>query len=90
MYKKTTVICNKTGLHMRPATEFIACANKFRSDITIGRATAEERGNAKSVVMLLKLGLGKGTEIEIVAEGSDEREAVEALTELIDGGFNDL
>lgn len=90
MYKATTTVRNKTGLHMRPATEFIACAGKFQSDIKIGRADTSERSNAKSIVMLLKLALGKDTQVEIIAEGTDEQEAVNTLVALIDGGFGDL
>lgn len=90
MYKGTTMILNKSGLHMRPATEFIAMAGKFASDITIGRVGAGERGNAKSIVMLLKMGLSMGTEVEITAEGPDERQAVDALIDLIKSGMNDL
>lgn len=90
MYQKTTVIRNKTGLHMRPATEFVACASTFGSDIKIGCADREERGNAKSVVMLLKLSLSKGTRIEISADGPDEKDAVDTLISLVDSGFNDL
>lgn len=89
MYKQTTVIRNKTGLHMRPATEFVAKAKQFSSDISIGRAGGQP-GNAKSIVMLLKLALTQGTEIEISAEGGDAQAAVAALIDLINGGFNDL
>ena len=75
---------------MRPAAEFIACASKFTSTITIGRAGVPDCGNAKSMVMLLKQSLGKGTEVEIIAQGADEVEAVNTLIALIDAGFGDL
>ena len=45
--------------------------------------------NAKSVVLLLSLGLGKGTQVKLAAEGEDEQEAVEALAALIDSGFGE-
>lgn len=89
MYQKTTVIKNKTGLHARPASEFIACAKKFKSNILIGRANKEEKVNAKSIVLLLALGISQGEAIEIRADGEDEVEAVDTLVALIDSGFNE-
>lgn len=90
MYKKKTVINNRSGLHARPASEFIACAKKFSSIITIGRENDKERVNAKSIVLLLSLGLSRGETVEIIATGDDEAEAVNTLVELIDCGFGEL
>ncbi|MDR1620202.1 MAG: HPr family phosphocarrier protein [Clostridiales bacterium] len=90
MYSKTTTIRNKTGLHMRPATEFVAVANQFRSQIQIGRAGTDDAGNAKSLVMLLKLALTQDTLAELRAEGPDEQEAVDTLVSMIDNGFDDI
>jgi phosphocarrier protein HPr len=89
MYGKSTVIKNHSGLHARPASEFIACAKGFHSKITIRRADGGESVNAKSIVLLLSLGLGRGERVEICAIGEDEVEAVDALVELIDSGFGE-
>ncbi len=91
MYTKLTTVCNPTGLHARPATEFVTEAKKYKSKITIQHAqeAAEDAVNAKSVVLLLSLGLGKGTPVKLAAEGEDEKEAVEALAALIDSGFGE-
>ncbi len=89
MYSRTTVVKNKTGLHARPASEFIGAAGKFKSKITIKRVDEDEDANAKSIVMLLSLGLGQGTEIEITAKGEDEVDAVDTLIALIDSGFGE-
>ena len=89
MYSKRTVIKNKTGLHARPASEFIAMASKFQSRITIKKLSADEDANAKSIVMLLSLGLAQGEEVEIVAKGEDEVEAVDKLIALIDSKFGE-
>ena len=91
MYTKLTTVCNPTGLHARPATEFVTEAKKYNSNITIQNAqeAAEDAVNAKSVVLLLSLGLGKGTPVKLAAEGEDEKEAVEALAALIDSGFGE-
>ncbi|MDR1913558.1 MAG: HPr family phosphocarrier protein [Clostridiales bacterium] len=89
MVKKRTVIRNKTGLHARPASEFIKEAEKYTSKITIKRLDEEDAVNAKSIVMLLSLGLGKDTEVEISAKGDDEQQAVDNLVALIDSGFGE-
>lgn len=89
MYQKTTTIKNPSGLHARPASEFIACAKKFSSKVTIGRENDQERVNAKSIVLLLSLGLSQGESIEISATGDDESEAVNALVDLVGSGFGE-
>ena len=89
MYSKRTVIKNKTGLHARPASEFIAMASKFQSRITVKKLSEDEDANAKSIVMLLSLGLAQGEEVEIVAKGEDEVEAVDKLIALIDSKFGE-
>lgn len=90
MYSKSTVIKNKTGLHARPASEFIALASKFQSRIIIKKLSAGQDANAKSIVMLLSLGLNQGEQVEIVARGDDEVEAVDQLIALIDSGFGEV
>ncbi|MEG1686852.1 MAG: HPr family phosphocarrier protein, partial [Angelakisella sp.] len=52
MYSKKVTIMNKTGLHARPASDFIGCASKFKSKIVIKKLNDEEEANAKSIVML--------------------------------------
>lgn len=91
MYSKQTKIINATGLHARPASEFVAEAKKFASKITIknlGKADAAP-ANAKSMIRLLAEGLAKDTEVEIAAEGADEVQAVDALVALIEAGFGE-
>ena len=58
MYRKEVIVRNPTGLHARPASEFVAKAKKFQSKISICRSGAEGKpGNAKSIIILLSLGL---------------------------------
>lgn len=89
MYSKKTTIQNRTGLHARPASDFIGCASKFKSKIVIKKISDDEEANAKSIVMLLSLALGQGEEVEISAKGEDEVEAVDALVALIDAKFGE-
>lgn len=86
MYTRDTVIQNQTGMHARPASLFIENAKKFDSKITIENLDDEQGGavNAKSIMMLLTLGLSCGSKVRISATGSDETEAVNTLVELIE------
>lgn len=87
MYSKTTVINNPSGLHARPAAVFCKAASGFESKVTVRKnVEGAEPRDAKSILMLMALGLGSGTEIEIAADGSDEQAAVDALVELVESG----
>jgi phosphocarrier protein HPr len=90
MYSRITTIVNPTGIHARPASDFMRMAAKFKSVITIGSTSKDTRANAKSIIFLLGLSLSKGTEVEVIADGVDEKEAVDALVELIQSGFGEL
>jgi phosphocarrier protein len=90
MVKRTTVIKNKTGLHARPASDFVQAASKFKSNISICRVGEEDdEVNAKSIIFLLSLGLCQGDEAVVSASGEDEQEAVDYLVELIESGFGE-
>ena len=87
MYMKEATVNNQVGLHARPATFFIQKANEFKCSIWVEKD--ERRVNAKSLLGVLSLGIVKGTAINLIADGTDEKEAVEALVELISGNFED-
>ena len=87
MYMKEATVNNQVGLHARPATFFIQKANEFKSSIWVEKD--ERRVNAKSLLGVLSLGIVKGTAINLIADGAEEKEAVEALVELISGNFGD-
>lgn len=87
MLKKEVIIKNKTGLHARPAAVFVEAADGFESDVEIifdGISV-----NAKSIIGVLSLGIGKGDQITLVTEGSDEKEALEYLIEIIENSFGE-
>ena len=81
MYSKTVQVTNSVGLHARPATFFIQKANEFKCSIWVEIGT--RRINANSLLGILSLGIVKGTEIAIIADGADEEAAVTALIELV-------
>ncbi|MDR0652838.1 MAG: HPr family phosphocarrier protein [Synergistaceae bacterium] len=86
MYTRTVRITNPAGLHARSASELVRRANRFSSTITIGKMSDEKKVNAKSIVMVMSLGAAPGSEIELSAEGADEREAVDSLAQLLENG----
>jgi len=87
MYSKTAAVKNQVGLHARPATFFIQKANEFKSNIWVEKD--ERRVNAKSLLGVLSMGITRDMEITLIASGSDETEAVEALIALIQNPVND-
>jgi len=85
MFSKEVLVCNQVGLHARPATFFIQKANEYKSSIWIEKE--ERRVNAKSLLGVLSLGITRGVNITILADGADEEQAVSALVELITSNF---
>ena len=85
MYVKDVLVQNQVGLHARPATFFIQQANEFKSSIWVEKE--ERRVNAKSLLGVLSLGIVGGTNIRIIADGTDEEVAVEGLGSLVQSGF---
>ena len=88
MISETVVIQNKVGLHSRPATSFIQKANEYKCSVWIEKN--ERRVNAKSLLGVLSLGVLQGTEISIIADGPDERDAIDAMVSLVNSDFSDI
>ena len=90
MYKRTVTVINASGLHARPGSDFVHEAANYRSKITIRRLDEDEGPvNAKSIAFVLSLGVGKGIEVELSAEGEDEKEAVDSLCSFIESGLGE-
>ena len=85
MIKRDVTITNNIGLHARPATFFIQKANSYKSLVWIEKE--DRKINAKSLLGVLSLGIAQGMTVTISADGQDELEAVNGLSELIDTGF---
>ena len=85
MYIKEVTVTNDVGLHARPATFLIQKANEYRCSLWVEKE--ERRINAKSLLGVLSLGVASGTAINIIGDGVDEKEAVEALCSLIVSNF---
>lgn len=87
MISQKVTITSETGLHARPASVFVNAAAKYKSELIIQKG--EKQANAKSILAVLSLGVSKGTEIIISAQGPDEEEAVNKLVELIQSNINE-
>ncbi|HOO73795.1 MAG TPA: HPr family phosphocarrier protein [Tepiditoga sp.] len=81
MRTESVILENKTGLHARPAADFVKKASSFKSDIKLIKDGSEFNG--KSILNVLSMGAVKGTKITIKAEGADEDLAVSNLVSLI-------
>jgi PTS hybrid protein len=82
--ERSTTLVNPSGLHARPAAEFVKHASTFESTIQINGV------DAKSLLRIMGLGLAQGSTVSIVATGSDASAAVDALVSLVEGGFGEL
>ena len=85
MVSKIVIVQNQVGLHSKPATCFIQKANEYKSAIWVERN--ERKANAKSLLGILSLGVIKGTEIKIIADGPDEKEALDGVCTLVSNDF---
>ncbi len=80
-------IVNKYGLHARPAMQFVELANRYGSKIEVSNGTLSV--DAKSIMSVMRLAATKGTVLKLSAVGDDAEEAIDAITELIEGGFGE-
>jgi phosphocarrier protein HPr len=87
MIKTTLKISNKLGLHARASAKLTKLASGFESDVFLSRNG--RRVNAKSIMGVMMLAAGLGSEIEIETDGADEQPAMEALRALIEGKFGE-
>lgn len=87
MISRSVTIKNSVGLHARPATFFIQKANSYKCSIWVEKEDC--RVNAKSLLGVLSLGITKGTEITIIADGMDEANAVDGIVALIEAGLTE-
>ncbi|MGO1544145.1 MAG: HPr family phosphocarrier protein [Gulosibacter sp.] len=79
--RRTVTLVNETGLHARPAAEFVKTASSFDAEIKVNSV------DAKSLLGIMAMGAKKGTELELVASGAQATEAVDALVALVESGF---
>ncbi|GAB2813006.1 HPr family phosphocarrier protein [Comamonas piscis] len=87
MIKTAVTISNKLGLHARASAKLTKLAGSFACEVWITRG--ERRVNAKSIMGVMMLAAGIGTEVTIETEGADEQQAMEALLALVNDKFGE-
>ena len=87
MAERSVRVVNRNGVHARPAAEIVKCSARFRSEITLSRDELEVNG--KSIMGVMMHAAEQGATQILRARGPDEDAAVEALVQLIDGGFGE-
>ncbi|MGE5675792.1 MAG: HPr family phosphocarrier protein [Mycobacterium leprae] len=88
MMEKDVTLTNPSGLHARPAAQFVAAASKFKGT-TVKVVKEGKEVDCKSILGIMGLGATKGTVLTIKADGPDEQAAVDALVSLIESGFGE-
>ncbi|WP_254514008.1 HPr family phosphocarrier protein [Anatilimnocola floriformis] len=86
--ERLVVVVNTQGFHARPAHLFVKMAMTFKSKVQIQKGNQIIDG--KSILDLLTLGAGNGTQLKLKATGPDAAESLDALAQLVEGGFGEL
>ncbi|MHB8534268.1 MAG: HPr family phosphocarrier protein [Sulfuricaulis sp.] len=81
------IIINKLGLHARASAKFVSLASEFESEIILRRNG--QQINGKSIMGIMMLAAAKGADLEVCADGKDEKKAIEALTDLVNDRFGE-
>lgn len=87
MIEKDTEIVNRLGLHARAAAKLVHTAGGFQSRITVEKDGEEV--DAKSILGVLLLAAGQGSQVTVRCEGADEQDALRAVTDLIANRFDE-
>ena len=86
---KDFVVSNPLGIHARPASVFVQTATGFASDVSVTNLDTSNTADGKSVMSMLMLSAPQGTRIRLDVSGEDAATAMEALSRLIEEGFNE-
>ena len=88
MPTRESTIINKLGLHARAAAKFVGVASGFPCQVRVGRSP-DSLVDGKSIMAVMMLAAGKGTNLHLASEGERQEEALEALIELINNRFDE-
>ena len=88
MLKQEITIINKLGLHARAAAKFVGVASSFPCQVRVGRSP-EALVDGKSIMAVMMLAAGKGTNVHLLTEGEQDEEAMAALVGLIENYFDE-
>ncbi len=87
MVSKELVVLNRAGIHARPAAMIVKVANKYKSNIFFIKDTIEV--NAKSIMGIITLGASFKSKIEVKCDGDDEKDMLDAITNLFNNRFEE-
>ena len=90
MVERTLFIKQRLGLHARAAAKLVRVASAFQSQVQLRRLEGDVTADAKSILSVLMLAAGRGTELQASAEGVDEEAAMDAIEQLFAEGFGEV
>jgi len=90
MVERTLLIKQRLGLHARAAAKLVRVASAFQSQVQLRRLDGDVTADAKSILSVLMLAAGRGTELQAIADGVDEEAAMDAIAELFADGFGEV
>lgn len=85
--EKEIVIQNRNGLHARPAAMFVKISSRYRAEVWVEKDG--ERVNGKSIMGLMMLAAGRGSKLQVIAEGADADKVVAELSNLVETRFGE-
>ena len=88
LVQREVEVVNRAGMHARPAAEFVKTAGRFASDIRVEKDGLEVNG--KSIMGVLMLAAERGSRLRLSAKGRDAEDAVNALSDLVRRGFEEM
>jgi phosphocarrier protein len=83
-------VVNPLGLHARATAALVRLTSSYSSKIVLYRRDRQVAANAKSILSVLALAAGAGTELEVTVEGADEVDALQAMRDIFRSGFGEL
>ena len=89
MLEATVRVTNTLGLHARAAARLVRLAATFKSKVTVRRNDTNAEANAKDILSVLSIAASRGVEVQIIADGIDEQDAVNQITELFTDNFGE-
>ena len=87
MIEEHVDIVNSSGMHLRACSAFVKLSSRFRARVTLVREELGMSVDGKSIMGLLSLAAEPGAHLVLRTEGEDEREAADALRQLMENGF---
>ena len=90
MVKRTLLIKGRLGLHARAAAKLVRVASGFQSQVRLRRVDGDVTADAKSILSVLMLAASRGTELQVCADGADEKAAMDAIEQLFAAGFGEV